>query len=150
MRFITGAKVKEAVFTIVPARRQVLPDMSTIWTKPLRAVFRDHHFDSEVAQKGFSWTDEERIKVEQGLRSHRRYRQMGGRGIFLDRTATQTQLDAGAVESEERAKQRGLFRRCLYFEEKPDGTTQQCDRIVTDEEADLCPTHQDEVVGAKK
>lgn len=147
MKFTSGARVRFGSFTIVPSRRQVLPDQSVVWTQPLRAEFREHRFDSVQAQQRLGWTDEEREIVEKGLQKHRRFNQSGGRGIFINKLGNRP-APTSAVEADAEAANFGRKLRCLHFSEDEEGNTTQCPELADPDfpEYDLCAHHREEML----
>jgi hypothetical protein len=71
---------KQETFTVRPSFKSIEHGIVS-YTKPLRAAFVNHRFDSEAAQKSLGWTDEEREQVEQHLLSH--YKLGKTRGFYV-------------------------------------------------------------------
>lgn len=90
MKFKFGARMRSGQFTVRPSHSIIDPISKRVeHTKPLRVHFKEHQWDSVVAQKEQNWTDEERIECENYLKNHPDFGRVDGRGIFIDQAIKQ-------------------------------------------------------------
>ena len=135
MRFMS--KQPRLKIVIRPAVKQHQPGSGqvTLIDRGLRARFRDHFFDSEIAQKQLGWTDEERMLVEEQLLANHRYGKANG--FYLEDIAERraAQLDKKKDRSNEQI-------RCLEFYRDPEtNEAVQCPNAVVPD-TEFCADHQ--------
>jgi hypothetical protein len=68
MRFLSS--LAAPIYVIVPTDFGYMPGGTRRVVRGLRAEFKGHMFDTERAQKGLRWSDDERKLVEQSLLEH--------------------------------------------------------------------------------
>ena len=90
MKFKFGARARSGQYTVRASHAIMDPITKRVeHTKPIRVHFKEHTWDSEVAQKEFRWSDEERQEAENYLLNHPDFGKVDGRGIFIDQTRAQ-------------------------------------------------------------
>ena len=120
--------IRPAVKTHAPGSGQVV-----LLDRGLRAKFREHVFDSEIAQRQLGWTDEDRILVEQRLLANPRFDTANG--FYLEDIAEQK---AAALKTKDKEK---LKLRCLEFYRDEENQSVQCDNEPL-EGSEYCAAHQ--------
>lgn len=111
MLFKSGGRNRDITYVIRPREAIVAPNGKiTSYSKPLRAEFKDHEFDSEAAQVSYGWTSDERMEVDAYLKAHIDY----GRIIY----------DAAMLE-QERDIQGEVFAWCRFVQ-TADGEAELC------------------------
>lgn len=139
MKFLSGARSRTACY-VVEAQRQIM-DMATgrsQTTPPLRAKFKDHKFDSEIAQRELGWSEEQRKRVEEHLIHHPDFGRSDGRGLFYDNSATISEAELVAS---------GARRRCVFMQDVGEETL-QCAEMVDEPGVDYCSLHLPIVIAA--
>ena len=154
MKFLSGTRNRSVTYTVVPARPVM--DMTTgrsSVTPALRAKFEEHKFDSDTPEMREIYADyarqlstgdtkltveDVRKMVERHLTEHPDFGRADGRGLFLDNSATLTEVEMRA---------RGAQRRCIFMQDLGD-ETQQCSEVVEDPDSDYCPPHEAIVLAA--
>lgn len=138
LRFVSGKRMRSVTYTVRPAvpERDPLTGRQVGMIQPLRAVFKEHQFNSGAAQVANRWSDEERKQVEKHLIHHPDFGRTDGRGIHLDNSTTipQTLPDYLQTEVEQEVSQAVVplssGPRCEWVGEEPDGnggvTVAQC------------------------
>lgn len=133
MKFRSSAK--EAVIVVRPQEVYVEAGLRRV-TRPLRAEFHDHLFDSVEAQKRYQWTDEERELVERAIMNNPRFMApnavLGFPRFYLHELETQPQAPAT------RPATSGLL--CMWSVPDPSGDTVLCRQPVA-EGQDYCEEH---------
>lgn len=154
MKFLSGTRNRSITYVVEPSRPY--QDMTTgryVYTEPLRARFEEHRFDSEsdavktmcemyarsVSTKENPVTAEEvRKRIENHLVTHGDFGRGDGRGIFLDNSATLSDIQLKAM---------GVQRKCIFMQDVG-GETIQCQEFVENPESEYCKTHEAVIVAA--
>lgn len=153
-KYLSGARMRDATYVVRPSRTTV--DHGFVQhTAPLRAKFRDHHFNSGSAEMWEQYENfvrenphftHEEVKniVERHLETHGDWGRVDGRGLFPDMTDTVTATHAQLVEKAAQSE-KPLVMRCQFYSDV-EGESVQCEHTAEPQDPNmLCATHAEQL-----